>query len=202
MNGGTSLRAGRRQQAPGTVSQCRIQHRYLLSDPCPRLAAFRGLLGPVLLGHISYRARRQSLKIASKKPICRSASALRKNASKLTAVVTAASLAAAPMPALAQGKGPARSPRYRDRAVAARLHPADPARRRPGKAEHPDGHHQRQRLQRLRRRRPPHLRELRRDDAVGNAEPDHRRAGARNRPSRRRPSRPSCASNWRRRRPR
>ena len=44
-------------------------------------------------------------------------------------------------------------------------------------------------VQRVRCRRPPHLRQLGRDDAVGDAEPDHRRARARNRPPRRRPSR-------------
>ena len=61
-------------------------------------------------------------------------------------------------------------------------------RRRPGAAEHPGRHHQRPRLQRLRGRRPAHLRQCRRADGRGDAEPDHRRAGARDRPYRRRPS--------------
>ena len=60
--------------------------------------------------------------------------------------------------------------RHRDRAAAARLHKADPAHRGPGEAEHPGRHHQRQRFQRLRRRRPPHLRELRRADEIGHSD--------------------------------
>ena len=79
-------------------------------------------------------------------------------------------------------------PRRRDRAAAARIHPADPEGRRPGAAEHPGRHHQRPLVQRLRRRRPAHLHQCRRADGGGDAEPDHRRAGARNRPHRRRPS--------------
>ena len=52
-------------------------------------------------------------------------------------------------------------PRRRDRAAAARLFAADPARRRPRPAQHPRRHHQRPQLQRLRDRRQAHLRQCR-----------------------------------------
>jgi hypothetical protein len=55
-------------------------------------------------------------------------------------------------------------PRRRDRAIAARIHPADSARRRPCQAERPGRHDQRPLVQRLRDGRPPHLRECRRAD--------------------------------------
>src|SRR5665213_2135787 len=101
MNGGTSLRpeaVSRLLARSVGVASC-IDICYF--SPCPRLAAFHGLLG-----HISYPIRRQSLKIAH-----RSFMSLRpashKKTSKLTAVATAAALALAPMAsARAQEKGP------------------------------------------------------------------------------------------------
>src|SRR5260370_10171733 len=98
MNGGTLLRAD-------AVSRCitrslsvapSIDICYL--TPCPRLAAFHGLLG-----HIPYPLRRQSFKDPMLLRI-----ALRKKTSKLTALTVAAALAVAPMStALAeQPKGP------------------------------------------------------------------------------------------------
>ncbi len=83
---------------------------------------------------------------------------------------------------------PADHPRRRDRAIAARLHRADPARRRPRPAERPGRHHQRPRLQRLRHGRPAHLHQCRRAVRRQDAERDHRRARARDRPHGRRPS--------------
>ena len=104
-------------------------------------------------------------------------------------------------PAQAQAaprRRPADHPRRRDRAAAARIHPADPEGGRPRQAEHPGRHHQRPRVQRLRRRRPAHLHQCRRADGGGDAEPGDRRARARNRPHRRRPPRRACASRLRR----
>src|SRR5450755_2404522 len=91
MNGGTSLRpeAVSRLLAQSSSVASSIDICYLTG--CPRLAAFRGLLG-----HIRYPARRQSLKTAM---FLR----LRQTTSKLTAVATAVALAMAPIaPALAQ----------------------------------------------------------------------------------------------------
>ncbi len=104
---------------------------------------------------------------------------LRKTTLKLTALTTAVALALAPTAALAQqNKGP---PVLRDTESEQLLRDyTRPILRAAGM--------EKQNIQmviinesvvqRFRRRRPPHLRQLRRDDAVGNAEPDHRRAGA------------------------
>src|SRR5450432_2639559 len=95
MNGGTLLRpeAVSRLLARSSSVASSIDICYL--SGCPRLAAFRGLLG-----HIRYPARRQSLKTAM---LIR----LRQTISKLTAVATAVALAVAPIaPARAQEKGP------------------------------------------------------------------------------------------------
>ena len=77
-------------------------------------------------------------------------------------------------------------PRRRDRATAARLHAADPARRRPRAAEHSGHHHQRPLVQRLRGRCQAHLHQCRRADRREGSERGDRRARARNRPHRRR----------------
>src|SRR3981189_232614 len=100
MNGGTSLLAeavsrpfARSLSVASSIDICYCPKCWA---KCPRLAAFGGLVG-----HISYPARRQSLKIDMLLRI-----AHRKNTSRLTAAVTAAALALAPMPAMAQQKGP------------------------------------------------------------------------------------------------
>src|ERR1051326_8737860 len=99
MNGGTSLRsdAANRPRARSLNVASSIDICYLI--PCPRLAAFGGLLG-----HIPYPTRRQSFKdCAMLLP-----TDLRNKASKLTALTTAIALAVAPIsPAFAQQeKGP------------------------------------------------------------------------------------------------
>ena len=73
---------------------------------------------------------------------------------------------------------------------------------RPCQAERQRRHPQRPRLQRLRHGRPPHLHQCRRAVRRQDAERDHRRVRARNRPSCRRPSCCACASSSPRRRPR
>src|ERR1700726_1596793 len=98
MKGGTSLR-------PDAVSRLLARSLGVASSidicyltPCPRLAAFRGLVG-----HIRYPARRQSLKTAmSLRP------ALCQTTSKLTALTTAVALAIAPLSAARaqQERGP------------------------------------------------------------------------------------------------
>src|ERR1700682_6445393 len=93
MNGGTLLRrdAVSRLLARSLSVASSIDICYL--TPCPRLAAFHGLLG-----HIPYPARRQSLKTAM---LLRPTP--HRKASKLTALTTAVALAFAPMsPALAE----------------------------------------------------------------------------------------------------
>ncbi|MHC2326340.1 hypothetical protein ACVI3S_004360 [Bradyrhizobium diazoefficiens] len=115
--------------------------------------------------------------------------ALRKKASALTAVVTAAAIALLPLPAAqAQQKGP---PVLRDTETEQLLREyTRPILRAAGLEKQniqmviindgsfnafvADG--------------PPHLRQLRRDPPIGNAEPDHRRARARDGASGRRPS--------------
>src|SRR5674476_152998 len=109
MNGGTSLRPdavsrllARSLTVASGIDICYLtQRRARTSETghrCPRLAAFRGLLG-----HISYPTRRQSFKDRSM--LLRIV--LRKKTSKLTAVIAAVALAIAPMSALAQqAKGP------------------------------------------------------------------------------------------------
>src|ERR1035437_1096077 len=109
MNGGTSLRPdavsrllARSLTVASSIDICYLtQRRARTSETghrCPRLAAFRGLLG-----HISYPTRRQSFKARSM--LLRIA--LRKKTSKLTAVIAAVALAIAPISALAQQeKGP------------------------------------------------------------------------------------------------
>src|ERR1700676_4904398 len=98
MKGGTSLRpdAVSRLLARSLGVASSIDISYL--TPCPRLAAFRGLVG-----HIRYPARRQSLKTAmSLRP------ALCQTTSKLTALTTAVALAIAPLSAARaqQERGP------------------------------------------------------------------------------------------------
>ena len=88
-------------------------------------------------------------------------------------------------------RGAADHPRRRNGRIAARLHSADPEGRRTTKPEDRGRHHQRPAVQRLRRRWPPHLRQSRRPHRLEDAEPDHRRTRARNRPHRRRSS---CAA--------
>src|ERR1700682_778475 len=129
MNGGTSLR-------PDAVRRCLVRSLSVASSidicyltKCPRLAAFHGLLG-----HISYRARRQSFKDRHVAPHSAMQESLetdrcrRRGRARHRADVIGAGGA---------GKGPAGDPRYRIRATAARIHAANPASRRPGKAEHP-----------------------------------------------------------------
>ena len=94
-------------------------------------------------------------------------------------------------PGACPGRGAARHadhPRHRDRATVARLRAADPARGRPCQAERQGGRAQRPLVQRLRHGRAPHLHQCRRAVRRQDAERDHRRVRARNRPSGRRPS--------------
>ena len=178
MNGGTSLRLDAVKSRSGAVSQCRFKHRYLLFRPdrpdrnrnrcrhsvpktsrIPRLVRAYPVIRPT--------ANRQRL------PMLLRHRARARKLLGLTARHGGGSAGLGAGRALAgagEGKqGPADPARHRDRAIAARIYPADPARRRPGKAEHPGRHHQRSQFQRLRCRRPPHLRQLRRADAVGDA---------------------------------
>src|SRR5450759_3786595 len=109
MNGGTSLRPdavsrllARSLTVASSIDICYLTRRRARTSEtghrCPRLAAFRALLG-----HISYPTRRQSFKDRSM--LLRIA--LRKKTSKLTAVIAAVALAIAPISsASAQGKGP------------------------------------------------------------------------------------------------
>ena len=83
---------------------------------------------------------------------------------------------------------PADHPRHRDREFAARLCDADPEGGGPCPAERPRRHPQRPRLQRLRHGRPPHLHQCRRAVRRQDAERNHRRVRARDRPPCRRPS--------------
>ena len=85
--------------------------------------------------------------------------------SRAIACATAVALALGGQPACRPAEARRRSaghPRRRDRAAAARLHRADPARRRPRPAERAGRADQRARLQRLRDGRPAHLRQRRR----------------------------------------
>ena len=85
-------------------------------------------------------------------------------------------------------EGTARRPRRGNRAVAQRIYATDPAGGGACPTERAGRHHQRSFVQCLRRRRPPHLRQRWRIDGGRDAESDHRRAGARERPHRRRTS--------------
>ena len=113
-------------------------------------------------------------------------------AARATALVAAAAIALAGLPASpAQAQGarqPAGHPRHRDRAALARLRHADPEGGRPRQAERQGGHPQRPGLQRLRHGRAPHLHQFRRAVRGQDAERSDRRVRARDRPFCRRPS--------------
>src|SRR5580658_9492789 len=144
MNGGTSLRReapsrflARSLSVASSIDTCYLSPGAV--SGCPRLAAFHGLLG-----HISYFRRRQSINNAKKCHVARSR-IRRKILQTDGRHYGGRARAGADVGAhRGEGKGPAGAPGYRDRAVAARLHEADPARRRPGEAEHPGRDHQRQ----------------------------------------------------------
>src|SRR5665213_816299 len=140
MNGGTSLRPeavsspfARSLNVASSIDFCYFGR---CPSPCPRLAAFGGLLG-----HISYPIRRQRLKTLH----AATYRAGPENAEPDRARRSGRDRCFAGRGAGA-GEGPVGAARRRDRAIAARLHAADPAGGGPGKAEHPGGDHQRQRF--------------------------------------------------------
>src|ERR1700694_2136039 len=134
MNGGTLLRrdAVSRLLARSLSVASSIDICYLTQ--CPRLAAFHGLVR-----HISYPARRQSFKDhhhvaphrATHKDLETDRGRRRARARRCADIIGAGGA----------GKRPAGDPGYRCRAIAARIHTADAAPRRPGKAEHRDREH-------------------------------------------------------------
>src|ERR1700691_5868038 len=84
-----------RQQALGTVSQCRFKHRYLLFELAPQTSRIPRFV--------------RAYRVSAPPPIIKDCSmllrlALRKKTSKLTAATAAIALALAPMPALAEEK--------------------------------------------------------------------------------------------------
>ena len=181
MNGGTSLRPDAVKQASGAVSQGRFKHRYLLFGPVPQTSRIPRFVRAYPVSGPPPIIKDRHVAPSADPPTSLEADRARDRG--------CARACAGVIDAGAAGEGPAGDPRHRGRATVARLHPADPAGGGAGKAEHPGRDHQRQRLQRLRRRWPPHFRELRRDPAIGDPEPADRGAGARNRAPRGRPSR-------------